>query len=139
MQGGPAGRGHVSFLRPSFSCSGSCPCTPSSGKSGGNFSDGSGYYTYDQTCTWLIAAAAKISLRFTSFDTESDYDFVTINLCTSSDCDSKVQVARLSGSDVSSDMVFNTSMGYMQIEFTSDSSVQMAGFEAVWTLGLRIV
>ena len=43
------------------------------------------------------------------------------------------QVARLSGSLVNGSSTYLSSTGYLQVVFTSDSSVQAAGFSASWT------
>ena len=75
---------------------------------------------------------SNITLRFTSFNTESCCDFVTINRCTSADCSTKEQVVRLSGSAVSNDTVYSSSTGFLQVEFVTDSSVTRSGFRAEW-------
>ena len=67
----------------SVTCSGTCPCG-SHGPLSGSISDGPGDYgTSRQTCSWLVASSSRtnIKISFSSFDTESDYDFVTINEC----------------------------------------------------------
>ena len=117
---------------PTLTCSG-CGCTSSSGQSSGTITDGSGDDNYDsnENCNWLFRSAETIRLSFTSFDTEFNYDFVTINECTSSSCCTKTQLAKLSGSDVPSDD-YTSSTGYLQVVFTSDSSVEKSGFEATW-------
>jgi len=49
-------------------------------------------------------------------------------------CSSAVEVARLSGSSVSSGTIYTLSTGYLQIVFSSDSSVARPGFIAQWHL-----
>jgi hypothetical protein len=94
-----------------ITCTGTCPCAPSSGQSSGTFSDGPGYYDYNANCKWLIASTAEIRLSFSAFNTESGYDFVTINRCSSSSCNTTEQVAKLSGGSVSSNTVYTSSTG----------------------------
>jgi hypothetical protein len=101
-------------------CSGSCSCSPSSGQSSGTITDGPGNYSNGEDCRWLISSTKEIRLSFTSFSTESGYDNVTINRCTSSSCSSAEQIARLSGS-VSSSNVYTSSTGYLEVLFTSHS------------------
>jgi len=122
------------FPPTSLTCSGACPCTPSFGLSAGTFSDGPGEYKNDQTCAWTIASVAQVSVWFTSFDTQEGWDFVTIYQCTSADCSTKEQVARLSGSGESADTVFSSATGFLQVQFSSDGSVTGAGFEAAWSV-----
>ena len=122
----------------SLTCPGSCPCSPSSGSSTGTFSDGPGDYPNSQTCSWLIASLAEITVRFTSFDTEHGHDFVTINRCTSADCSAKEQVAQLSGSAVSAETAYSSSTGFLQVVFESDAAVTRPGFEAAWSVAEMI-
>jgi hypothetical protein len=114
--------------------SSSCSCSPSSGQSSGTITDGSGDYSPAQDCRWLISSTTTIRLSFNSFGTEANYDFVTINSCTSSSCGTKTQLAYLSGSVVPS-AEYTSSTGYLQVLFTSDSSDNGAGFEATWQVG----
>jgi hypothetical protein len=113
-------------------CSGSCSCSPSSGQRSGTITDGYGSYSNGESCRWLIASASTIRLSFSSFSTESGYDYVTINRCSSSSCSTVEQVARISGS-VSSSNEYTSSTGYLQVLFTSDGSVTGSGFEATWS------
>ncbi len=75
---------------------------------------------------------------FTSFDTESKYDWVTINRCTSSSCTTVEQVARLSGKDVSAGMIYTSATGFIQLMFTSDESISASGFVASWWIDVEI-
>ena len=114
------------------SCWGTCECVPSSGATSGSITDGSGDYSNNEDCRWLIASAGSISLSFTSFNTESNYDYVTINRCQDSSCSSPDPVARLSGDSVSASSTYTSSTGYLQVVFTSDGSVTRSGFVATW-------
>jgi len=79
------------------------------------------YYCDGEDCRWLISSSREIRLSFTFFSTESGYDYVTINRCTSSSCNSTEQIARLSGL-VSSSNVYTSSTGYLQVLFISASA-----------------
>lgn len=98
----------------------------------GTFSDGSGTsdYTNRATCRWLIqpAGATWIRLSFTSFNTESGYDFVRVY-------DGATMSAPLLGSFSGSSLPsqVTSSGGSMLVVFTSDSSVTRAGWEASYT------
>jgi hypothetical protein len=116
-----------------LTCSGGCLCQPSTGTNSGTISDGTSDYTNYANCNWLIASSGLISLSFSSFNTESGYDFVTINRCTSSSSCVE-EVARLSGSSVSLSTIYTSSTGYMQVVFTSDGSVLGSGFVASWSV-----
>jgi len=57
-------------------------------------------YANNARCEWLITADSSesvINLTFVSFDTEVNFDFVTINQCQSPSCVDPEQIARLSG------------------------------------------
>ena len=124
-------------------CSGGCLCQPSTGTISGTISDGPSDYENFANCTWLIASSGLISpsfssfntinLSFSSFSTEKNYDFVTINRCTSSS--SCEQVAQLSGLINSAFLssIYTSSTGYMQVLFTSDKSGTYSGFVATWS------
>jgi hypothetical protein len=122
---------YQSVTTATVTCSGGCLCQPSTGTSSGTISDGPGDYANNANCVWLIASSDSISLSFSSFNTESDYDYVTINRCTSSSSCVE-RVARLSSSSVSQSAIYTSSTGYMQVVFTSDNSVVRSGFVASW-------
>ena len=115
----------------SVTCSGPCECTPLAGTSSGTISDGSGDYLNDQECVWLISAE-YVSITFTAFATEGNYDWVDINQCQDSSCSSPEQLARLSGS-AGADQTYSSSTGFLQVRFTSDGSSTRSGFVADWS------
>lgn len=121
----------------SVTCFENCSCTESSAITSGTISDGPLQYGNNEKCSWLISSSAKIRLWFTDFDTESDYDSVTINLCQTSFCipQSTIQIARLHGS-ANMSVVYSSSTEYMylQVVFTSDGSVVRDGFSAFWSI-----
>jgi len=95
----------------------------------GTFSDGSGESNYenDQDCSWLIQVEDGniIELSFTSFNTEYDYDFVTVY-----DGNSAVSTSlgTFSGSSIPGNIT--SSGNELYITFTSDGSETYAGWEA---------
>ncbi len=150
----------------SVTCSGPCPCGLH-GPSSGSFSDGPGNYGSRQTCSWLVASSmpTKIMVAFTSFDTNSHGyygdDFVTINECSSASCETRSELARLSGgaqddicilgdkyrisrtqeSDLlecflNASTVYTASTGFLEVVFESQGrgGGKYAGFEAVWRM-----
>jgi len=91
-------KGERTDLATSFTCSGPCDCEEAQGAASGTFSDGPGDYGNMATCTWLISSpSSEITLRFLSFDSEYQFDFVTINRCENPECQSPEQIGRLSG------------------------------------------
>ena len=117
-----------------LTCSGSCECSPSSGASSGTISDGPGDYSSNQNCEWVISGTA-VSITFTEFFTESNFDYVTVNQCGDSSCSSPVRLARLSGSE-GADQTYSTTTGILQVIFTSDGRVEYWGFVAQWNTNL---
>jgi hypothetical protein len=127
-----------------------CECAPPAvGAMRGTISDGSGPspYPISATCKWLITVPpgsnGVISLSFDSFDTELDYDFVTIRRCRTSQCSARgdaEQLARLSGNAVSSTTVYSTSTTeykFLQVEFKTDEETSPnAGFVARWSISV---
>ena len=77
-------------------CSGDCECTPSTGTTSGNISDGPSDYANNADCSWLISSSSEIHLSFSSFRTDMQ-DVVQINECLSPACTSARELARLSG------------------------------------------
>jgi len=125
----------------SVACAGGCDCPSSAAATSGSLTDGSGDYIDNQDCSWVISAssASSISISFSSFDTESGYDYVRINSCVSSSgatsCDSPVELAELSGNSVlSSGNSWTSTTGIMRVHFTSDGSVTRSGFVALWQI-----
>ena len=96
----------------------------------GTFSDGSGNYGNNENCWWLIEAPGEIRVSFSSFDTESNYDNVSIYRC---NCESSSQrILRHSGS-LSSSNVYTSSTGLLKVTFTSDGSQTRSGFTGTWS------
>ena len=123
----------------SVTCGGTCGagCSPSSGETSGTFSDGSGNSNYDnnEDCWWLISApGGDISVSFSSFDTESGYDYVSIYRCDTATCDdSSERILREAGT-LSPSNVYSSSTGFLKVTFTSDSTTARSGFTAEWSV-----
>ena len=127
------------MLQVSFPCGG---CSSSCGiltAASGTVSDGPSNYANNAYCKWIIAptSAARITITFTVFDTESGYDWVTLSSCTDIDCGSKQQIMRQSGTSLPSSVTSET--GFLMAEFSSDNSVVRSGFSATWTVTLAAV
>ena len=110
-------------------CSGTTNLTASSG----SFSDGSGSNNYmDYTsCSWLIqpsTTAASITLSFSSFSTESGYDYVEVYQGTGT---SGTLLGSFSGSSIPSSITATGSSMY--VTFTTDGSVTYQGWNASYT------
>ncbi len=100
--------------------------------SSGIITDVSGDYSASENCKWLISSTSEIRLYFTSFSTYSALDRVIINRCTSSDCVSPTEIARLSGSNVNLHNVYTSTTGHLQVLFETFSSHAGEGFSAKW-------
>ena len=134
---------HATFevdAKANITCSDHCSvgCISSFGSTSGTISDGSGdgvNYTNDLDCEWLVASEGQISLSFSFFDLEPNWDFVYVETCSSASCDSnsRVQLAELhGGSDTSA--TYASSTGYLRVRFKTDYSETFEGFEANWSV-----
>eukprot|EP01052_Picozoa_sp_SAG31_P004054 SAG31_NODE_163_length_21856_cov_7.550214_10_plen_1479_part_00 len=92
--------------------------------------DFTGGYVDRMDCAWMLSCEGgnATALRFTSFDTESDFDFVSL---VDGDGHNKITVDNgLSGSIVPSGTYYAAKDGVMAIGFRSDDSVTADGFAA---------
>ncbi len=109
-------------------CNGGATLTANSG----NFVDGSGAQNYgdNQDCSWLIKPAngGTVTLNFDSFNTEAGYDFVTVY---DGENTSAAQLGRFDGTTIPGQVV--SSGNAMLVRFTSDASVNAAGWAARYT------
>ncbi len=89
-------------------------------------------YELNEDMSGIIApkGATSIRLQFDSFDTEEDYDFVTIKSCTTINCSNTTVLGSFSGSTIPSPVTSKT--GIMLIHWTSDNSVTFSGWSARW-------
>lgn len=97
----------------------------------GSFNDGSGGGNYgnNQTCYWFISppCANTVTISFSSFNTEQDYDGILIY----DDLDATNQIAVITGSSIPTPVTSNT--GIMTVIFVSDYTVTLQGFNANYT------
>jgi hypothetical protein len=82
----------------SVTCSGSCECSPGYGITSGTITDGSGDYPNSAYCQWTISSQSEITLSFSEFNTESNYDYVYVNECEDANCNRYNELDRLDGS-----------------------------------------
>ena len=94
----------------------------------------SNQYETEATCDWTIACNdGSPTLTFEQFDTESDYDFVTV---LDGPTANSPQLAQESGTiDTLSAGSVTASGSSMVVQFTSDDSIGGQGFDASWTCG----
>ncbi len=103
----------------------------------GTVTDGSSAnYGNGLTCTWLIqpVSAASITLHFTQFATELDYDSVAVYDGMSA---AGRFLGKFSGTSLPADIVATS--GAMFIRFTTDVSLNAAGWAANWTCTNNVV
>ena len=93
----------------------------------GTVSDGDGSYSNSQACSWTISTGSAITLSFSQFNTETNYDYVKVYDGTSN---SGAVLGSFHGSSVPSAVTARS--GSMFVEFTSDDSVVRDGFVATW-------
>ena len=97
----------------------------------GTFSDGSGSnnYTNNQQCLWYIAppCATSVTLSFTSFNTELNYDGVAIY----DSLTATAPIATFTGTSLPPSV--NSSTGVMIVAFITDFSTPSQGFSANYT------
>jgi hypothetical protein len=74
-----------------------------------------------------------ITLSFTTFSTQAFKDFVVVLQCTDAICSQQQQLAKLSGTYTDT-QVLTSATGYMKVVFTSDGSINYAGFNASWNI-----
>jgi Zn-dependent metalloprotease len=106
-----------------------CSGTTNLSASNGTFSDGSGSANYSDnaTCKWVIApaGATQISLNFTTFNTETTYDIVTVY---DGPTESYPVLATWWGNTLPP--TITSTSGAMCIKFTSDSVTNYSGWTA---------
>ncbi len=77
------------------------------------------------------AGASSITLQFTAFQTELNYDFLAVKSCTSIDCVQTSLLGRYSGETIPRPLTSNT--GIMLILWTSDQVTTESGWSASWS------
>ena len=115
---------------PNSFCSGTTNLTSPSG----TITDGSGSADYqnNSNCTWIIAppGATQITLNFTSFDTETDYDTVFVY---DGPDDTYPVLATWWGNTLPPTITTTSGVGAMTVKFTSDGSITESGWSANYT------
>lgn len=101
----------------------------------GTIALGSADYDNNAHRDWLISSVCgHVVLTFNSFDTQQDSDYVTLNECADEGCSSQTEIARLHRNAVSNNISYVSTTGYLQVVFTSDSTVTGHGFVATWEI-----
>ncbi|MBW6483065.1 MAG: M4 family metallopeptidase [Vicingaceae bacterium] len=115
---------------PNNYCSGTTNLTASSG----TITDGSGSANYNNNanCKWIIApaGATQISLNFTYFDTEANYDTVLVY---NGPDDTYPVLATWWGNTLPPTINTTAGVGAMTIKFVSDVSITAGGWSANYT------
>lgn len=96
-----------------------------SGSSGTIRSNWGGCYTNGMNCYWSFSSSARMQLIFTRFNTESNYDYVSVY---DGDSTSSQQIGYFSGSSIPSPI--HSTSDKLYVRFTSDGSVTTSGFIA---------
>jgi len=126
----------------SLTCSGNCACTPVTASSLGGaivIGDGGGSYGNNWNCVFVVTANYIVTLQFTSFQIEQGYDFVRIRRCPTASCASSTQLLYMSGgTDLTIVYSSDAANPFLQLTFTTDSSVVQDNWTANWDLGAPI-
>ena len=109
---------------------GQCSGTLTLNSGSGTITDGPGNYSSSQNCSWLIqpTGGGAITINFTSFSTESGYDYLRVYDGNSS---SSPLLGTYSGSSLPPSLTSSGSSLYLR--FTSDGSITRSGFELNYT------
>jgi len=130
----PVPAGPVAVPAPATSstvaCSGSSTLTSPSG----SISDGPASYSSNQNCQFTISTGSAITLSFSSFSTEAQYDYLKIYDGSSS---SGTQLGSFSGASMPGPVTATS--GSMFVVFTADDSVEASGFDASYMSGSAAV
>jgi cubilin len=95
-------------------------------------------YEVNEDMTGIIAptGASFITLRFTYFDAELGYDFVTVKSCTAIDCAETSVLGEFTGSTIPGPLTSNT--GILLIAWWSDEIITRTGWAANWSSGMPV-
>jgi hypothetical protein len=80
----------------------------------------------------IISPVRPLSLTFSTFQTERNFDFVTVKSCADANCSQTTTLMRYAGVELPSPVVSVT--GIMLVEWSSDGSVVFPGWSASWRL-----
>jgi hypothetical protein len=113
----------VSPASPSGICAGILAVTASATPT--TITDGPSNYASNANCVWVVTSTARITVQFSAFSTEQSYDFVKLYNAGSA---TGAVAASYSGNSIP--QMFRSSGNTLTISFTSDASVEGAGFVA---------
>jgi hypothetical protein len=77
------------------------------------------------------AGATSVTLQFTAFRTEQNYDVLNVRSCTAVECAQTSLLGRFSGSTIPGPLTART--GVMLIQWTSDAENTESGWSASWS------
>jgi len=99
----------------------------------GHIWDGTGQYTHNQNCEWIIAptGASQVVLVFDELGMENWYDFVHVDSCDDTACTNPDNLGSFTGSSVPRNPVVS-STGIMRVRMETDYSVAAEGFKATF-------
>ena len=106
------------------------PCSGGIQLVGGGDVDFTGGYNDGMSCQWTLTCAGTMTLDFTAFSTEANFDFVTVN----DGPDNASPVLYFGSGSYTGGQLVSTG-GTLRIEFTSDGSVVGEGFFANFQCG----
>jgi len=119
----------------SLSCSGICDCSPTTSANTGTITDWQYPYRADSNCIYIFTSSSTVSLKLTQFQTENNWDFFTIEICTTATCESSTRLLRASGTTTLG-VYYSTDAArpFMRVTFTSDGSNEWDGFRGDWVI-----
>jgi len=124
-----------SYLLIPISCSGGCPCPSASGmRSGTIYGQEGTQYNNNMDCEWIISSENTTFVYSSAFSLEPGFDWVYIDTCTSSLCDTSTRLDSLSGFIQKSSTYVSTT-GYLRIQFKSNHLTKYTGFALQWSVG----
>ena len=101
----------------------------------GIITDGSGAFNYtsNSDCRWVIkpAGASQVTLQFTDFDLEANYDYLYVY--DGPNPDSSPLIGEFTGGNLPQSISTTFGTGAMSIKFSSDDIVNNGGFTANYT------
>jgi hypothetical protein len=75
--------------------------------------------------------ATSVTLQFTAFRTEQNYDFLSVRSCTAVECAQTSLLGQFSGSTIPGPLTSGT--GVMLIQWISDEEISNSGWAASWS------
>jgi hypothetical protein len=90
-------------------------------------------YGNSESMSAVIAPAGvtSVTLQFTTFSTEQNYDFLKVWSCTAVECSQTSLLGQFSGSTIPGPLTTNT--GVILIQWTSDAENTEFGWSASWS------